>query len=301
MKTGVDCLPCFLRQAARVAKISECPPPLRAKVVQAVAGHLATLDLEQSPPANAEGVYALIAALSGCHDPYQEIKQHSNRQALKAVSAVEAEHGHGPLPFSLALRLAIAGNAVDYGAFAEVEIARVQVQCRTAPLAVDHSTHLEQRLSVLKKDDLVLYLADNCGEIVYDRLLIAHLAARGLRICVAVKDGPIINDALLADALEAGLDRHARIISNGSCCPGTVLSRCSSEFRGLFEAAELVIAKGQGNFESLTECGREVFFLLLLKCPLAAAHMAELVGCLPSALPGRGEMAVYCSLAPTIR
>lgn len=301
MKTGVDCLPCFLRQAARVAEISQCSPPLRAKLVQAVAGHLATLDLEQSPPANAEAVYALIAAISGCDDPYQEIKKLSNRQALTVVKAVEAEHGPGRLPLSLALRLAIAGNAVDYGAFAEVEIAQVLAQCRTAPLAVDHSAYLEQRLNGMKKGDLVLYLADNCGEIVYDRLLVAHLAARGLKICVAVKDGPIINDALFADAEEAGLGRYARIISNGSRCPGTVLPRCSSEFRGMFEAAELVLAKGQGNFESLAEGGREVFFLLLLKCPLAAAHMAELVGCSPSDLPGRGEMVVYCSQTPTIR
>ncbi len=294
MKTAVDCLPCFLRQALQVVRLAQCSPELEARVVRTTAGILATLDLGDSPPANAEVIYATISAISGCLDPYEAIKKRSNDMALQVVADIEAEHRHGPIPFSLALRLAIAGNAVDYGAFAEIEVAGALARCRTAPLAVDHHAMLEQRLNSLKNGDRVLYLADNCGEIVYDRLLLGHLFARGVEITVAVKDGPIINDALHADAVTAGLDRYARIVSNGSRCPGTVLHRCSPEFRRLFDSAELVIAKGQGNFESLAETDREVFFLLLLKCPVAAAHMAWLLG-RAAALPGQGEMAIYCS------
>lgn len=301
MKTAVECLPCFLRQAARVAEIAGCSQDLRIKVVQAVAGYLATLDLQQSPPANAEAVYRIIAEISGCDDPYLPIKKHSNQQALKVAASLKAEHGQQPIPFSLALRLAIAGNAIDYGAFAQIEIDKVLAACGGAAMAVDHSALLHQRLDRLKIGDRVLYLADNCGEIVYDRFLVRHLCALGLQVIVAVKDGPIINDALSADAREAGLDRYARLISNGSRCPGTVLSRCSPEFLELFASAELVLAKGQGNFESLAECGREVFFLLLLKCPVAAAHMAGLLGRGASDLPGRGEMVVYCSAMSNFR
>ena len=141
----------------------------------------------------------------------------------------------------------------------------------------------------------MLYLADNCGEIVYDRLLIEYLFRRGFAITLAVKDGPIINDALLEDALTAGLDRFARIISNGSRCPGTVLDQCSLEFRQLFASADVVISKGQGNFESLSDIDREVFFLLMLKCRVAASHMAELAAVARENLPGQGEMVVYCS------
>lgn len=301
MKTAVDCLPCFLRQALQVARISQCSPELETKVVQATAGLLATLDLEESPPANAEAIYATISAISGCNDPYAALKQRSNNMALRDVAKIEAEHVHGQIPFSLALRLAIAGNAVDYGAFAEIEVAEALVNCRTASLAVDHGAMLKQRLNALKNGDRVLYLADNCGEIVYDRLLLGHLFARGLEITVAVKEGPIINDALHIDAVTAGLERYARIVSNGSRCPGTVLHRCSPEFRRLFDEAELVLAKGQGNFESLAETGREVFFLLLLKCPVAAAHMASLLGGDAAALSGRGEMVIFCSTMSKFR
>jgi damage-control phosphatase, subfamily I len=301
VKTAVDCLPCFLRQALQVARIARCSPEVTARVVQATAGLLATLDLEDSPPANAEAIYATISAISGCDDPYAAIKQRSNDMALRDVAEIEAEHAQGEIPFSLALRLAIAGNAIDYGAFAEIEVAGALAGCRTAPLAVDHRDMLEQRLNSLKNGHRVLYLADNCGEIVYDRLLLGHLFARGLEITVAVKDGPIINDALHVDAVAAGLERYARIVSNGSRCPGTVLHRCSPEFRRLFDEAELVLAKGQGNFESLAETDREVFFLLLLKCPVAAAHMARLLGGDAAALRGRGEMAIYCSTMSKFR
>ena len=112
---------------------------------------------------------------------------------------------------------------------------------------------------------------------------------------MAVKDGPIINDALREDALAAGLDRYARIISNGSRCPGTVLADCSPEFRQVFANADLIIAKGQGNFESLSEVDREIYFLLTVKCPVAARHMAQLAGMDEARLPGKGEMAVFHS------
>lgn len=295
MRTAVECLPCFLRQAARVARVAGCAAPVREKVVQTVAGLIATMDLNSSPPANAEDIYAAIHRESGCADPYADIKKRSNEQALAVVAGIEAEFGGRPLPLATALRLAIAGNAIDYGAFAASEIASTLATSRTATLAVDHSALLEQRLDGLRAGDKVLYLADNCGEIVYDRLLVAHLASRGLAVTVAVKDGPIINDALVEDAQAAGLDRFAALVSNGSRCPGTVLERCSPQFRRLFDSAELVLAKGQGNFESLSQPGREVFFLLLLKCRVAAVHMATLLGRHPDDLPGRGEMAVYCS------
>lgn len=295
MRTEVECLPCFVRQSLQVARIAECLPELQLRVVQKIAAIVATLDVNLSPPANAGHIYRAIAEITGCDDPYRQLKTLSNAEALKILPVLRPEIEASASPLTTTLRFAIAGNCIDYGAFAKVDIMGALDKSRISPFAVDHSARLCDRIASLKKGATVLYLADNSGEIVYDRLLVEYLFQHGLVITIAVKDGPIINDALLEDALAAGLDRFGRIISNGSRCPGTVLDQCSAEFRQIFASADLVISKGQGNFESLSEVDREIFFLLMLKCGVAARHMAELAGVDAANLPGLGEMAVYCS------
>ena len=294
MKMDVECLPCFVRQALQVARIAECSPELQLRVVQKIATIVASLDIHLSPPANAGYIYQAIAEITGCEDPYRRLKTISNAEAIKVVPMLYREIEASASPVTTILRFAIAGNSIDYGAFAGVDILAALDRCRTSPFAVDHIACLHDRIVSLKKGAVVLYLTDNSGEIVYDSLLIEYLFRRGFAIIIAVKDGPIINDALLEDALAAGLDRFGRIISNGSRCPGTVLDQCSVEFRQIFASADLVISKGQGNFESLSEVDREIFFLLMLKCGVAARHMAELAGVDAANLPGQGEMAVFC-------
>jgi uncharacterized protein with ATP-grasp and redox domains len=299
MKTHVECLPCFLRQSLQVARICGCSPDTQLEVVKRVAAIVTGLDVALSPPANARQVYRLIADITGCEDPYLAEKRVSNEQAKKILPSLRHEIAGAAEELSAALCFAIAGNVIDYGAYETFDIDKALDSSRKKLLTVDHSGLLIHRIANLDKGAKVLYLADNSGEIVYDSLLIEYLFRQGLEITVAVKDGPIINDALLEDALFAGLDRYARIISNGSRCPGTVLAECSPEFLRIFESADLVISKGQGNFESLSEAEREIFFLLTLKCAVAARHMAELVGMDRTSLPGKGEMAVYYSAKKT--
>ncbi len=295
MKTGVDCLPCFIRQSLQVARVAEASVEVQDRVVRKIAAIVAELDGTLSPPANAGKIYQAIAEITGCEDPYRQLKKISNREALKILPALRREIDASAYQLTTALRFVIAGNCIDYGAFASVDIENALDQSRGSPFAVDHSAQLESRIAALKKGATVLYLADNSGEIVFDRLLLEYLLRYDLEITIAVKDGPIINDALLEDARTAGLDRLGRIISNGSRCPGTVLSQCSAEFRQIFASADLIISKGQGNFESLSDVGREITFLLMLKCAVAARYLAELAGVDPASLPGNGEMAVYCS------
>jgi uncharacterized protein with ATP-grasp and redox domains len=114
----------------------------------------------------------------------------------------------------------------------------------------------------------ILYLADNAGEIVLDRLLIESLGPE--RVTVAVRGHPVINDATLEDARTAGLTDLVTVLANGSATPGTVLDGCSDEFRQRFERADLVISKGQGNYETLNEVARDIFFLFKVKCPVVA-------------------------------
>jgi damage-control phosphatase, subfamily I len=295
MKIHAECFPCLLRQALQVARICRCSEGQQLHILQAVSSVIAGLDVQKSPPANAQPIYRKIAEITGCEDPYAALKRLSNQQALKNLSALRQEIRGTDDELLSAVCFAIAGNIIDYGASEHFDIAAALERSRTDVLAVDHSNQFSEAVMRLKKGDKVLYLADNCGEIVYDSLLIEYLYQRGFALTVAVKDGPIINDALMEDALFAGLDRYAQIISNGGRFPGTELGECSPQFEEIFRAADLVIAKGQGNFESLSEVDRDVFFLLTIKCPVAADHMAELSGEGKDRLRGSGEMAVYYS------
>jgi damage-control phosphatase, subfamily I len=295
MRTDVECLPCFVRQSLQVARIAGCTHSLQLAVVQKVAALAAGLNMALSPPANAGLIYRAIAEITGCQDPYRLLKQTSNGQALKILPGLRREIRGSASEFTMAVRFAIAGNIIDYGAFASFDILGALEKCRHHPPIIDHTALLQSRVEKLRPSDKVLYLADNSGEIVYDLLLLEYFSGYGPEITVAVKDGPIINDALVEDARAVGLERMGRIISNGTRCPGTVLAQCSDEFRQAFAAADLVISKGQGNFESLSEVDREIFFLLTLKCPVAARHLAERAGVEAARLPGQGEMAVYFS------
>jgi len=295
MKTDVECLVCFLRQAIQVSRICCCPGTTQIAVVKAVSSLVSEMDILKSPPENALQVYGTIAAITGVDDPYRKLKKEGNEQAIKLLPALRKEVKASGEPLLAAVRFAIAGNIIDYGAIDNPDIDRALDRSRVFAPVVDDSLLFFKRVKELKRNSKVLYLADNCGEIVYDSLLIECLFEYGFDITVVVKDGPIINDALAGDALVAGLGKYARIITNGTRCPGTVLDLCSTEFVGYFNDADLIISKGQGNFESLSEVDRDIFFLLTVKCAIAARHMADLTGTKLEYLPGKGEMAVFYS------
>lgn len=297
MKTSIDCLPCLLRQTLQTTKISSTSANVQEKAVRAVADFIARCDLDTSPPLLAAEVYEIIEEVTGIKDPYEEKKKESNEIALSILPSLlkevqECEDKDGLL---LAIRFAIAGNIIDYGAYNDFDIEGTLEKSRSEEFIIDHTGKLLQTIEGLRQGASILYLADNCGEVVFDTLLVEKLFAKGFKITIAVKDRPIINDALVSDAYIAGLDKYGEIISNGTRCPGTVLKRVSKQFWDMYEKADLVISKGQGNFEGLSEAEREIFFLLTVKCAAAAKHLREISGCEKNTLKGAGEMAVFHS------
>ncbi len=294
MRSSVDCLCCFMDQALRVARISSTDEMVHLAAARAAAALLPQMDMALTPPENAVALYATIAGITGCADPYLAIKKISNEQALALLPDLMREVEQSKRPLLAALRLAIAGNIIDYGAMHSFDVDAAMQRVRLMPLVIDDSRQLYEQVCCLPAGARVLYLADNCGEIVYDLLVLRGLAELGLDITVAVKAGPIINDALVSDTIACRLDRYARIISNGTACPGTPLASCSREFMEVFHGADLILAKGQGNFETLSEAVSEIaadiFFLLTVKCPVVGTHLAGLSGHNPAALPGQGEM-----------
>lgn len=292
MKMTPDCFPCFLNQALRVARLQGCSKEQEYEVLQTVAILLPELDLEQTPPANAVKVYTAIADITGCVDPYLTLKKKENELALLHLPHLRNEVSCAESPLATAISFSIAGNIIDYGAAAKFDVDDAFRRSREVRFSVDHREALLKTVKGLSARAKVLYLADNCGEIVYDSLVIEILAQKNLEIIVAVKSGAIINDALIADAYDVGLDKWARILTNGTSCPGTPLDSCSEEFLDEFKHADLVISKGQGNFETLSDAPRDIFFLLTLKCKVVAEHVTSLAQC-ESSLEGKGEMVVY--------
>ena len=270
MQTTLDCLPCFLRQALYTARIATDSADAQQEILRRAARLVADFDLDTSPPENAIRLYRMIAATAGASDPFALLKEESNRFALDLRPELRQRVRQASDPLATALKFAIAGNVIDYGAHHDFDARRTIDHCLARPYAIDDSLQFRRDLAGAQR---ILYLADNCGEIVFDGLLLETMGEK--EVTVALKERPIINDALVADALACGIDRICTVVSNGTDCPGTPLARCSGEFQQLFRNADLIISKGQGNFETLSEEAGPVYFLLTVKCPVVVAHIND--------------------------
>jgi uncharacterized protein with ATP-grasp and redox domains len=275
MRTTLDCVPCLVRQALEVARLAASDPTLHERVLRETLRELASIDLAQSPPLVASSLHRRLRQLTGQPDPYRQLKERFNQAALALLPALEARIRAAAAPFELAVRLAAAGNMIDFGAggaVAEAQVRQALDRVLEEPFLGDLSTLRAAAESARR----ILYLADNAGEIVLDRLLLAALPPG--RVTVVVRGAPVINDATLEDARAAGLDELAEVIDNGSDVPGTVLAECSPELQRRFREADLILAKGQGNYETLSDEPAPLFFLLKVKCPVVAAHLGHAPG-----------------------
>ena len=275
MNTAFECIPCFVRQAAEAVEL--CVPDIsrRERFLRRLLNEIAGLDWKGTPPVIGQHLHRLIRKETGQIDPYRQIKERMNRIALDLLPALADTARRQSDPCEAFVRLAIAGNLLDSGA-------------KTGIAAEDLPKHLQaiwERPLVGNVADLfraasaahcILYLADNAGEIVFDRLLIETLPTE--KITVAVRGTPVINDATMEDAETAGIPEIAPVIANGSDAPGTILAECSEDFRYWFDRADFIISKGQGNYETLSDTRKNIFFLLTVKCPIIAAHIGAPTG-----------------------
>jgi len=230
-----------------------------------------------TPPHVGRIIHRLIKELTGNGDPYRKVKRRYNEIALKMLPDLSERVRAAEDPILTALQLAIAGNIIDFGALSgNFDLAQIVEETLRSEFAPDG---YERFRSALDRAGRIVYLGDNTGEIVFDRILIETLLRhKPFEIVFVVRGMPIINDATMEDARFVGLDRLVRVISNGSDAPATVLSECSPEMVGIYDAADMVLAKGQGNYESLSEERGPLFFLLKAKCPVVARDLGCEVG-----------------------
>jgi len=277
MRIDVECIPCFVRQARETAARVTSDGALQWQVVRAVCRLIDGVTPEMSPPQLAERIYDTIAAVTGNGDPFVAEKRRANELALGLEPRFKEVLASEPDPLLGAVKLSIAGNSMDLGVVRDYgDVAGLAHSMLAAPLGIDDYAALRERLSEARH---VLVVGDNNGEIVFDRLLIEQMRTiRPCRYTYVVRGRPVINDVTMEDALAVGMDRVADVVASGSGAPGLVLSDCVADTRRLFESADLVVAKGQGNYEALSDATRDVFFLLMVKCDVISRDVQAPVG-----------------------
>ena len=274
MDISYECGPCFLRQAREALDLSTDDENVKMQVMEEIFKFLSTT-FKAGTNSNCTGssMHKIIKQKTGCMDPYYKEKVEGNEIALKYLPEVkkilDADDS-----LENYVKIAIIGNILDFGAFTlDDDIEGVIKSSLKKDLAVKD---IEEFENSLKTHDKVLYLVDNTGEIVFDKLLLAKLKEYDLDITIAVKSEPILNDATRVEALDVGLDEFGKLVEIGAGTVGYVDSEISDEFRQIFDDHEFVISKGMGNYEGLTEIDlskKDIYFLLCVKCNTIARHI----------------------------
>ncbi len=284
MRTYLDCIPCFYRQALEAARLTGADEIVQKKIIDELSRLIPNFPLKASPPEMGRTIHALVRKIIGVKDPFKEIKESSNKMALSLYPELKQEINNSEDKLLTAVKLSIAGNVIDYGVKnslnVEEEINKIFNKDFKSNAENNKTVFRYQEFKeILSKVNHIIYLADNAGEVVFDRLLIEELTEKlGKQVIYVVRGKPIINDALIEDAIFCGINKVAKITASGSDAPGTILKYCSPEFIELFRKAELIISKGQGNYESLSEEDESIFFLFKAKCPVIAKDVGCKVG-----------------------
>ncbi len=275
MKVYPECVPCFALQALRATDLSTRDESLRWDVLIAACKKIAAFQPGMKPVEMAEIIYPLVAAKTGVPDPYAPVRHETNRHALSLYPFFKALVEESDMPIETAIRLSIIGNSIDFGV-PKNHLKNLKDETLATlhnPLAIDDSKVL---LSTLPRASSLLLLADNSGEIVLDRLLLETIHDRfpDIALHIAVREVPIINDVTLEDVKEVGVPPFVRAISSGNRTPGVILKKANQNFLDVYRQADIILSKGQGNYEGLSdEADERVFFLFRAKCGIIARHV----------------------------
>jgi len=278
MKLKLDCIPCFQRQALQAVRFISNDEELHQKVLREVAKKLLESNWGSTPPELAHEVHKIVKSITHERDPYKEVKKESNGSVLKMYPELKAEVKKSKDPLRTAVRLAIAGNIIDFGPLQTFNLETTVKDVLRKKFAIDDYEKLKENLEAA---ETLLFFTDNAGEIGFDKLLVeTFLQTKTLeKITFVVKGGPIINDATIEDAIYIGLSDLPNVefltLSNGEA--GTGPERSSQKVKSWIKKHDLVISKGQGNYEGLSE-HNGLFFMLMAKCPVIASDLNVRVG-----------------------
>ena len=269
MKIQLDCIPCSLNSYLRLAKTGVIPETRQEEILRRMLALIAEIDFDQSPPVLGRKVHALIRESLNDPDPYHRIKEEFNQMMMDLYPELERKVHGSDDPFDTAMRLAIAGNVIDFGAKYQFDVMTSINRVMEHTLAIDDSLKLREDL---KKANTLFYVGDNCGEVVLDKLFLESINIP--RKYFVVRESPVINDITMDDARITGIDKIATVITTGDKSPGDVWGSASEDFKDHFRNADVVISKGQGNLEGLIDVNHDhIYFMLVVKCDLVAKRI----------------------------
>jgi len=272
MKTYYECVPCFLKQTVRA--LDGVDPLYHEAVLREVLHMLGDIDFSLSPPEEVRKVFEIIEFYGGKIDYYAKAKKKSNKYIMDMYEELSGIISNSDNPFDTAMRLAIAGNIIDFGAKHDFSDKLIHAEIEKVLVSAEISSELLR--DEVKKAKNILYIGDNAGEIVFDKLFLEQLPIE--KITYAVRGKAVLNDVLVEDAEMVGLTDMLPVISNGSALPGIVLKYCSSKFRKIFNNTDLIISKGQGNYETMSGLKHNIIFLLMIKCPVIGRNIGQKTG-----------------------
>lgn len=264
MQTYLDCIPCFMEQALSTARLATDKEEKIKEILDLTGEMIQDVDMEKSPPAFARKLYKNIKTKTDTTDPFAQQKQEHIKRAQKIYPHMKELLDESENRLLTAVKLAIAGNVIDLGMDNTFSIEEDILQSLHNDLVINEFSEFTEKIET---GDDILYIGDNTGEAVFDKILLEEL---NNNITFIVREKPIINDITTKEALQIGIDEVADIQSSGTSAPGTVLETCTDEFLNRLYQADLIISKGQGNYETLSEIEGAVFFLLKAKCPVIA-------------------------------
>lgn len=274
MQTKIECFPCFLKQTIIALRQEPDKQELYQKILKDVLVIMQETDISKPPAYTTTFIHRAIRNGLGA-DPFKKIKYDYNNIAMQLYPKLKEKIRDSEDPLWMASRLAIAGNVIDFGIFTSVDIEGSISKALEIDIAVDEYQSFRQDVH---NTDEILYLLDNSGEIVFDKLLIEELVFSGKKVKAVVKGAPVLNDATKADAEQINLAAACEVIDNGSDAVGTIFQWTSPEFQKEFCKAELIISKGQGNFETLTGTRKKIYFLFQSKCDVVSKELCLLPG-----------------------
>jgi len=274
MRSFPECVACTVEQGLRAARVATDDDGVHKEVVLEIVRRLKHFDFALPPAVNSMIGYDAVTAVTGNRDPFRDIKREHNETALALENDLNEIVEAASDKLHCALRLSCAGNVIDMGTQKSLDIRQVVDEVLERHFAVDDYAEFLESLS---QADEVLFIGDNAGEIVFDKPLVRELSDRA-HVFYAVKSGPILNDATMEDAESTGMTGLATVVTTGSSAIGAPPGVVSDEFRELVERVGLIIAKGQGNFETLDVIPQDIFFMLKAKCPVIAVEMGVQFG-----------------------
>jgi len=274
MKTQFECIPCIISSYLKLVETSVIPETQQEVILRQLLHYLSGVDYDQSPPMMGRTLQRMIRESLQNPDPYHQIKQHYNQMMMDLYSSFKEIVERSEDPFDAAMRMAIAGNVIDFGAKYQFDIMDSINRVKEHELAIDDSRFLRDDL---EHAQTLLYIGDNCGEIVLDKLFLETIDISQKNF--VVRESPVINDITLEDAKMTGIDKIATILTTGDDSPGAVWESASKDFKDHFSNADVIISKGQGNLEGLIDVPHDhIYFLLVTKCDLIGEKIDTLKG-----------------------